>query len=85
MGEWQAYSSLEPFGSRHQDLNFGVLGSTVANAPHLKKPSKLYTHKDFTLLAFADRFKAKVKKQSPQAIKDFFIALRDSMKRSKNG
>jgi hypothetical protein len=51
--EWQAFYSLEPFGSQTDDLRAGKICSILVNT-QLKKGKKPYTPQDFFPLLRSD-------------------------------
>ena len=85
MAEWQAYYNIEPFGSRHRDIGLGIIGATIANfAPFRKKAAKPFSADQFMIKTAIDRHieeEKKKKKMSPAAIKEFFVELRNSMRK----
>ena len=46
MDEWQAFFTLEPWGTEREDWRAGVVASTVANVSRSKK-QKAYRPQDF--------------------------------------
>jgi len=83
MAEWKAYSEIEPFGNRHQDIGMGIIASTIANfAMRTKKLTKPFTPDQFMVPTASD----KKNKVNVVTVKDIFKSLRDSMKgKKKNG
>lgn len=69
VSEYMAFSKLEPFGSRQDDLRAGVIASTVFNSnPFRKKGSRTVQPKDFITVRSEPTFH----KQSAEEIKFAF-------------
>lgn len=47
MTEWEAYASLEPFGSRAEMERDGQICAVIANTAQRKKGSRVFAPKDF--------------------------------------
>jgi hypothetical protein len=48
LSEWQAYYAMEPFGGERDDLQAGLVASTIANVNRdPKKRKQAYTPQDF--------------------------------------
>lgn len=64
-GEWKAYFSLEPFGTRIEDIRMGTVASVVANV-NRGKDTPPYKPNDF--IPWVQEPQAEVSAPSPEAV-----------------
>jgi len=84
MAEWEAYSMIEPFGERHQDLRFGMLQCLIANVNRdSKKHSAPYRPDQFLPPNYETYSAQKEKKASDTKVLNIFRMLRDQLRRKK--
>ena len=78
VSEWMAYSQLEPFGERHRDMSFGILGALVANMFRgSDKPA--YGIEKFMVPTWEARQPKQPKKQTAEQIKSVLRMFRDGI------
>lgn len=76
VAEWQAYSWLEPFGSRHRDWHFGKLASMMVAMFGSKQEFEPADFVKPNRLDYERRLKKEASKQSGGSIKEFFKTLK---------
>ena len=47
LAEWVAFYSLEPFGGYREDLQAGIIASTIANCNRSSRSSRTFSPQDF--------------------------------------
>ena len=47
LAEWVAFYSIEPFGGYRDDLQAGIVASTIANCNRSSRSSRSFSPKDF--------------------------------------